>query len=457
MLLNQQKSTSFPVGYLQGYKKPMNYKSRSSNSSIKTGISNYIVDKQFKPQMLAEDILANYMTAYYDGQILYCYKDGVYIPGGEMVFKKIAHDLLGIDVKKNCIEEALYLAKIQATLSDRNMINPDDGLLNIRNGLLNWRTGKIVPHSKDRISTVQYPIIYEPYVRNESVENFLYSIVSAETVDTLTEIIGYCLLPNTKYEKAFMFTGTGANGKSTFINMLTSFLGRENVSNIELQDLENHKFKVAELKDKSLNTFADISHRGLVKSSIFKSVVSGDRLTAERKNKDPFEFTPFAKLIFSANELPKSSDFTDGFFRRLLIIPFENKFTPGKADVNLLEKITSPNALSALLNLALEGLLRLDLYNKFTETDQTIAALQKYRKDTDNVANFMDECCLLDECNTYGTKKMYEEYQKWSHESGLFPLGKIKFNNRLETQYGLTKKRFKGEKSERWIGISVRS
>lgn len=364
--------------------------------------------------------------------------------------------LLGFKARKGYIEEALYFSELDAYIQGKNQINPNDGLINVRNGLLNWRSGELKPHSSERISTIQYPVFYNPYARDEAVINFLKSIVNVETVDILCEIIGYCLIPTTKYEKAFMFTGTGANGKSTFINMLTRFLGRENVSNIELQDLEHHKFKVAELQDKSLNTFADISHRALMKSSIFKSVVSGDRLTAERKNIDPFEFTPFAKLIFSANEMPKTSDLTDGFFRRLLVIPFENKFTPDKADVNLLEKLTTTSALSTLLNLAIDGLLRLERNKRFTESEQTITALAQYKIGNDNVAIFVDECCVLDEMKTHSSKDLYAQYKEWSVDSGLLPLGKIKFNSRIEKNYGLTKKRFKGEKSEHWLGIGMK-
>ncbi|RAR38904.1 phage/plasmid primase, P4 family [Paenibacillus sp. MDMC362] len=457
MSISQQKSQTMSISYLNRYKQREKLQVINLNNTKKTGISNYIVDKKFMPQLLVDDILTNHMTAFYDGQFFFCYKNGVYVSGGEAIFKKIAKNLLGLEVKKSFIEEALYLAKIQAAILDLREINPNDGLINVLNGLLNWRTGELMPHTPERISTIQYPIHYSPSDRNEIVIRFLESIVSLETIDTLCEIIGYCLIPTTKYEKAFMFTGTGANGKSTFINMLTQFLGRQNVSNIELQDLENHKFKVAELKDKSLNTFADISHRALVKSSVFKSVVSGDRLTAERKNKDPFEFTPFAKLIFSANELPKSSDLTDGFFRRILILPFENKFTVANADVNLLEKLTTPSALSTLLNLSIEGLHRLTKQNGFTESEQTILALRKYKKDTDNVANFLEECCILDASCNFSTKKLFEEYQVWCQESGLKPLGKIRFNNHLQAKYGLTKKRFKNEKSECWIGIEMRN
>ncbi|WAH37040.1 DNA primase family protein [Alicyclobacillus dauci] len=212
--------------------------------------------------------------------------------------------------------------------------------------------------------------------------------------------------------------------------------------------------KIAELKNKLVNTFADLPRTSMSNSSNFKAIVSGDSINAERKFKEPFDFRPFAKLVFSTNEFPRNADITDGFFRRWLIIPFEKKFTPDKADVKLIDRLTTPSALSTLLNYALEGLRRLETNGKFTECETITNAVKKYRDAYDTVKVFIDECCAIGEQLSCLKDDLYAQYQVWSQKSGLKPYGKIKFNERIAKQYQDT--RIKGESNWRWVGINLK-
>ncbi|ARU62306.1 hypothetical protein CBW65_15885 [Tumebacillus avium] len=283
--------------------------------------------------------------------------------------------------------------------------------------------------------------------------NFIRSVVDDDTIDTIFEMIGYFLMKHTKYEKAFLLYGQGANGKSTLINLVSAMIGEENMSSVSLQDLEQ-RFRLALLQNKLVNKFADLPRNTLPNSSSFKAVVSGDALTGEIKNKDPFQFRPFAKLLFSTNELPRAADKTIGFRRRWMIIPFEKTYS-SDADVKLLEKLTKPRALSTLLNYAIVGMHRLTNNGHFTESESIKRAMQRYRLENDNVAMFVAERCLLGENETYPTKSMYEAYKKWSSDSGYRALGKGNFFKRLETDFGLSKIRIKGESCERWQGASL--
>ena len=101
---------------------------------------------------------------------------------------------------------------------------------------------------------------------------------------------------------------------------------KTNVSHIALQDLEDNRFRVAELYGKLANIFADLPSRRLYSSSMLKTLVSGDPITAERKHERPFVFRNVAKLIFSANAIPGTSDRSHAFYRRWMIVPFEHTF-----------------------------------------------------------------------------------------------------------------------------------
>ena len=137
-------------------------------------------------------------------------------------------------------------------------------------------------------------------------------------------------------QKAALAVGPGDNGKSTFLDAVIRFLGRENVSNLALQRLEADKFAVVRLLGKLANVCADLPSDHLVGTSTFKALTGGDRLTAERKFQGSFEFSPFARLLFSTNHYPTSKDASHAFFRRWLVIPFDAVLDPREKIHNLL-------------------------------------------------------------------------------------------------------------------------
>ncbi|MEY2195740.1 phage/plasmid primase, P4 family [Neobacillus sp. BF23-41] len=357
--------------------------------------SQFFDGKTFIPSRLG-DTLIEQLPLVYDGNHLYHYENGVYVPKGDLYIRKMAHDLLGERFRRRYVEEAIYYIE-SICYKEVNSVNENDGIINVANGLLDVTTGELYEHTPSRFSTIQLPVKYDPYADCPNIKKFLSDVLPSDSIQMMEEGFGFLMLPSTQYEKAMMLTGDGGNGKSKLIALVGHFLGNVNVSNVPLQDLENNRFKLAQLYGKLANTFADIPSSALEKSSTFKSIVSGDRMSAEFKGKDSFDFTPVARLIFSANELPKSSDLTNGFFRRWLIVPFPNKFEGKNADKNLMDKLTTEEELSGLLNLALNGLKRLREQGHFTENETTMTALDNYKRDIDNISTFIEEECMLGE------------------------------------------------------------
>jgi len=145
----------------------------------------------------------------------------------------------------------------------------------------------------------------------------------------LFEIIGYALYPRYDLHKAVMLVGSGANGKSTYLRLIKDILGARNVSNIPLQELTNpdkNRFSPSMLYHKLANIFGDLPREALRDTSLFKVLVGEDRLCSDRKYKSPICFYNYAKLIFSANELPQVYDMSFAFWRRWLVIEFPNQF-----------------------------------------------------------------------------------------------------------------------------------
>jgi P4 family phage/plasmid primase-like protien len=394
--------------------------------------------KPFRPAVLAdairkiEDFLAFPVDESGRAVKLWHYKDGVYHPDGENIAREIADRQLAKLSKNERLNDVVEMVKERSKMSE-DELNPNAlTLINCRNGMLNWETGELHGHSPALRSTFQINAAYNPAAKSEAVDRFLTDVFPSDALPLSDEILGYVMVPVTKHQKAFMFLGSGANGKSTWFEMFEAFLGRRNVSHVSLQDLVGNRFVIPMLQGKLANIYADIPHTGLEQSDIFKAIVAGDTIKAEQKFARPFDFKPKARLLFSANELPRSRDLTPAYFRRWVIIPFPNTFEGSKAKRNLLEALTSDAARSALLNRALVGLRRLEQKQGFTECRTVTEAGQQYRRQCDSAFEFISERLEVDFLSSVGKTEAYERYVRWAIGSGLLhPVSQMVFNRRV--------------------------
>ncbi|MFQ6044176.1 MAG: phage/plasmid primase, P4 family, partial [Candidatus Poribacteria bacterium] len=370
--------------------------------------SPYFRNYTFLPKRLADDIMRDNRFIY-AGEQLYRYDSGVYRNDGERFVEIEAQKRLNDESRHHRIAETIYYIQIDSH-TPTEKLNTKPNLINLENGLYDWIEGELLPHEPDYLSTIRIPVKYDPEATCSTVDYFFESTLPADCVPIAEELFGYALIPYVRFEKAFMFTGSGANGKSTFLTLLEAFVGSENVAKIPLQELDEHRFKRADLFGKLINLFADLDARALRSSTYFKTIVSGDMIDAERKHKDPFYFRPFARLAFSANELPQSPDTSYAYFRRWCIIPFPNRFEGANEDKSLADKLTQPNELSGLLNRALKGLERLFKNEGFTESMTIKNSLEDYKRQNDTVAAFVNECCLFDSNAEVERGALYSAY-----------------------------------------------
>jgi putative DNA primase/helicase len=423
-------------------------------NTYKVDPNRYFDGREFIPQLLGKDIINNYFKVFTLNNRFYVYRSGKYIPNAKMRIKKQIQKLLDYKAKKNLINLTLDWIATETALLDADDVNPNDGIINCKNGLLNWRNGQLKPHTPHRLSTIQLNVTYDPTANDEVVINFIKSIVPADAINTLFEFLGYCLIPTNKFQKALLCIGSGANGKSTLFNQFTVMIGKENISNVSLQDLDNNRFKPAQLYGKLINIFADIPKSPLRQTSIFKSVTGGDRISAEFKNENAFDFTPFAKLIFSANELPLTNDQSIGFYRRLLIMPFPYQFSGDNCDPDLINKLITDSALSTLFNLSLKGLKRLEKNNNFTKSDSVDEALATYRGKVNSIDKFIESDCAIKKGYYCTVSDLKNEYIKFCEDHQIKPEGIKVFNRHLIHKYNLKQIR-KHNQPHMWQGIKI--
>ena len=237
-----------------------------------------------------------------------------------------------------------------------------DNFINFKNGLFDLRTNQIIQHSPQyfTVNQININLNIDP-IKISAVDNFLDRITCGnnERKNAILEMIGYSMTSSVKMQKAFVLYGkTAGNGKSTLLEIIEKLIGRENISHVTLQDFVSNRFSVSEIKGKLVNIVSEMTKEFLKDSSVFKQIVTGDIITVEEKFKDIYTIKPYAKHIFTANELPKVADTSNGYFRRLFIIPFEAIFTETeKSNFNFNELVTQ-QALEYLATISLKEYIK---------------------------------------------------------------------------------------------------
>ncbi|HII4514167.1 TPA: phage/plasmid primase, P4 family [Clostridium perfringens] len=408
---------------------------------------------KFLPFVLAKH-LSETRDVYYGGESFLIYENGVYNISGEKEAGRIIMDYM---LPNYCTMASIRDCRDQWDIlvsMDFDVFNRNPYMVNVRNGLLDIRDMSFKEHTPSYLSTVQLNVEYNPHAHCPQFEKFLNEVLDCRLIPLVQEILGYLLTTNTSAQKSFVLLGPARTGKSTLLWVVEYLLlGKKNVSNIPWQEIGD-KFKTAELLGKLANVFSDLPSKSIDDTGIFKVVTGEDYLMAEKKNKNPFKFRPFARLVFSCNELPKNYvDRTEGFYRRLIIVPFNRQIDKNKIDKALKYKFQREK--EGIFNWALEGLKRLYENNfEFSENELTDEVKKEYKRENNNVISFVEECCEIDSLFSCSRIELYESYKEFCGESGLKVLSQIKFNKELEGNFNVTRAR--NRKLRLWNGIRIK-
>ena len=414
-----------------------------TKDSKKDDPKRFFNENSFIPGKLADELKHEHNFICSTG-MLYIYIDGYFKAISDDYVESLCYQKLGHYARTNRVSEVVkYIRGNSRTEPDR--LNIHKYLINLENGMYDYQKGKMLDHSIDYLSTTRIPVKYDQSVGYGLVNEWLEStLVDADCIQLACELFGYCLIPDTTMAKAFMLVGAGANGKSTFLTVLENFIGQDNVSNVPLQELSDNRFKRADIHGKLVNLFADIDSRAMQSTSYFKAIVSGDSIDAERKHQDPFYFKPFARLVYSANELPGSFDKSDAFYRRWRILDFPQKFTGKDAKKGYAQELSKPENLSVLLNSALFELRNLLKNGEFTQTEKTKQALDDYKKQNDPIKAFIKECCRIGMEYNIERKDFYIAFLTFCNENNLKIISNQKFYNAIRALPGIGEKPLDG-------------
>lgn len=367
------------------------------------------------------------------------YRHGEYVNGEQFIENSMLRYIPSITARQRT-EVMKYL---NVKLVD-NSPSSDPKYIGFKNGVLNIESGELVEQTSEFIIRNQIRFNYDPEAYCKLTDKTLDKLACGDKQirKILEESIGYGMYRRNELSKAFILTGEKANGKSTFLDTLLYLYGEENVSNLDIAELDE-RFSVAELSGKLVNIGDDISDEFLQGRNIstFKKIVSGNSLKAEFKGENVFFFKPYCKLFFSANEIPRTKDKTGAVLRRLVIIPFNARFTPDDPDYDpyITTKLKSKESIEYLIRIGIEGLKRVLGNKDFTVAEKVTEAVKTYEIENNPILFFIKEVGLADIVNQ-NTDNVYKRYRVFCLENGFGEMSKIGFSRELSRKAGLSTK-----------------
>ena len=291
------------------------------------------------------------------------------------------------------------------------------------------------------------PHDYNEDAKCEALDRMLdrLSCGDADVRAVMEECIGYCFYRANELSKAFLFIGDRSNGKSTFLSLVKTLLGLDNISALDLSQM-GERFSVASMVGKLANIGDDISDEFAKGATVavFKKLVSGNLVQAEFKNQTPFVFIPTVKMLFSSNEMPRMKGSEEAVSRRMVIVPFNAKFSKDDPDYDpyIIYKVKTEEAMQYMIQLGLDGLWRV-LENKgFTKCGKVDEMLREFDMQNDPMLEWLED----NPCSGRPIEDCYMQYRVWCEQSGCSPMARGKFTRRVCTKQGLASvvKRNKG-------------
>ena len=387
----------------------------------------------FKPRLLAEEIIVKReLLSDPETGLLYRWNGRFWERYHHDHIKRIAVDMLGDESTTSRVNDAATQALILATIPHNRNMNDMDEWLCLRNGMLNYKTLEMQDHAKDFYAAYELNVAFNPDSKKVCDRWLKYldqTVQTPEIIAQVQEFFGYCLLREVPFAKCLLLLGPGSDGKSTMIKVLKELVGPENTSAVAFSEMED-QFLRSSLYQKTVNISTEVGARA-IESSYFKAITSGDTINAAFKHQDAFEFTPYCKLVFASNRLPRVLDNSDGFYRRFLPIQFKRQFLEGAPDTDpyLEKKLLAER--SEIFQWALVGLHRLLKNRMFTDSLETRDLLQNYRRLNSHVICFVEDLCTLDEGGHVQKTILYEKYRDYCRDSGNSPYAKQKFFREL--------------------------
>jgi P4 family phage/plasmid primase-like protien len=407
------------------------------------------------------------------------YEEGIFKPEGRTYIQEYTRQITKEFYKPTVVNKVISKIEADTYIEQDDFFsrqNKYPNMIPVQNGVLNIDTKELTPHKPEYCFFNKLPVTYNKDKDCPYIKTFLQEVLAdKESLLTLQEFYGSCLLKEYRYEKSIMLTGTGSNGKGKTLELLKYLLGIDNCAEISPQALEDDMFAMGELVNKMANISADINSKALQNTGVFKSLTGRDLMMGARKFKTRIKFINYAKMIFSANEVPITYDLTDGFFRRWLIVDFPHRFLDPEdiaelsdeeknnvklKDPEIINKLITPEELSGFLNWCLEGYNRLKKSKKFSNGQTIQKVRQMWLRKSSSIQAFLTDCIEEDSLNVISKQEFKEKYIGYCKRHKLNVFSDKAIHNILTKTFAVVETRpwnHGDDRDRAWQGIKFKN
>lgn len=386
------------------------------------------------------------------GSDCYLYKDGVYVESSSFV-RNMIKDMVAADnlINQSKIMECYRLIvddiRIQRSSSELNSYRH---LINFKNGVWDINKQELLPHDSKYLQTIQIPHEvkdYVPFTETRLYKFFKKTKLPKEDIKMILKYIAYCMTTDYGLKTFMVLVGQSNTGKSVLIRFVESLVGRQNTSALSMHEL-NMRFYPAQLYGKLLNSCADNKTLPLSSIENLKKITGGDQIMHEKKGKEPFFFVPFAKLLFSFNQLPlQLEEKSNAFYKRMRVLFMNNELFLNNEYV---DDLCSEESIEEVIPYLL-SLLPLKEIPRTSLSDNCVEAL---RQDSDSIHAFIQEKCEVGEDLSVSKDTLFQSYANFCVNSGRESHKKHGFM-RILRSYGYKEIRGKDRKYM-WKGIGLK-
>lgn len=361
--------------------------------------------------------------------------------------------------KHRAIENVVTIASTldEAAIGDPERFDADHRLLNVENGILELRSGSLAPHLPSRLMTRQVRVPYEPEARCDRWQQFLAEVFAddAELIEFIRRAIGYSLTGETTEQCLFVAYGPGANGKSTFLDVLSricgSYCATSSSDTFMQRKPEAATNDLARLRGARVVLSTETGEDRRLDESFVKWTTGGDRVVARFLYAEHFEFTPRFKLWLACNHRPIIRGSDAGIWRRIRLIPFTQTFAGDRCDRQLAAKLEAE--LPGILAWAVQGCTEWQK-NGLGVAQAVRAATKSYRGDMDLFGQFLADRCVRGDARSVTAAAIYATYRNWCEAAGERPQSQRWLGLRL-SERGFESRKSAGVKH--WTGIGLRN
>ena len=336
-------------------------------------------------------------------------------------------------------------------------LDSNQWLLNCLNGTLDLKTGQLRPHNRADFITKMAPVNYDPQADCPNWTSFLARIMdnNQNLITFLQRAIGYSLTGSTGEQCLFFLYGTGANGKSTFLDALKNMLGdyakRTPTDSLMVKQNQGIPNDLARLKGSRFVIAVEAEEGKRLAESLIKEMTGGDEITARFLHQEFFEFKPEFKIFIATNHKPQIRGTDEGIWRRIRMIPFTQFIPENERDKELPDKLL--RELPGILRWAVDGCLAWQLVG-LGIPDEVKAATEGYKAEMDTVGAFLEDLCIVNPLAKTKVSELYKRYVDWAQENGEYTLSQSRLGKIL-IERGCIKERG-GKGIWYWKGLGLR-